>query len=128
MLSTFTRPGEAYLQRVEDIKINLTLKKLHTIDTLEETIADTTSRLNTETTADTELLESLIATQVTSRTKNLNSKLGQLRKQLTNLPKADLTKTAKKTPGGAARNLPAPPRRKKEFQGPAPPLPKSITM
>ena len=115
LLSTFSRPGDAYFQRVEDIEVNLTLKKLHTTDTLEDATADTTSRLNTETTADTELLESLISNQVTARTKNLSSEIGQLKKQLATLAKPVAAKAAAKNDRRGRPKSTGASRKKKEI-------------
>ena len=85
ILSTFTLPGRAYFKRTEDIEIELTLKKLHSDDSLEESTINTASRLNAETSVDTELLQSIIATEVATKTNKLNSELGQLKKKLSSL-------------------------------------------
>ena len=69
IFSTFTNPGRHHFSRIEDIEIELALKKLHSTDSHDEATIDTASRLNTETTVNTDLLESLIANQVSARTK-----------------------------------------------------------
>ena len=85
IFTVFTAPGRAYFTRATDIEIELTLKKFHTTDTEEEATSLTATRLNTETSVDNDLLESLITSQVTNRTKKLNSEIGQLKKQLATL-------------------------------------------
>ena len=82
IFSVFTAPGRAYFTRATDIEIELTLKKFHSTDTQEEATVLTATRLTNETSVDNDLLESLITTQVSNRTKKLNSELGQLKKQL----------------------------------------------
>ena len=64
ILSTFTLTGRAYIKRTGDIEIELTLKKFHSDDSIEESTINTTSYLNTKTSAGTEILQSIIATEV----------------------------------------------------------------
>ena len=84
ILSTFTLPGRAYFRRTEDIEIELSLKKLHSDDSLEEATINTADRLNAETSIDMELLQSIIASEVAAKTKKLTSEVGQLKKKLSN--------------------------------------------
>ena len=90
IFSTFTLPGRAYFKRTEDIEIELSLKKLHSDDSLEEATINTADRLNAETSIDMELLQSIIASEVAAKTKKLNSEVGQLKKKLS-IPSSDTT-------------------------------------
>ena len=98
----FTTPGTAYFSRVEEIKIDISLKKLLATNKLEEATEATKNRLDAEISVDNDLLEDIIQKKVIARTKNLNSELGQLKKQMAALSTAKhanpgtLTQTSKK--------------------------------
>ena len=76
VLGAFTRPGIAYFARIEEIKIDISLKKLNTINKLEEATEATAERLDSEVSVDNDLLEDIIQKKVAARTKNLSSELG----------------------------------------------------
>ena len=94
IIGAFTRPGTAYFARIEEIKIDISLKKLLTSNTLEESTDATKNRLDVEVSVDNELLEDMIQKKVNIRTKNLNSELGQLKKQIATLTKSNTTGTS----------------------------------
>ena len=82
LYSTFTNPGLLYFHRTEAIEIEISLKKLHATDELEEATIDTATRLTNETSVDTDLLNDLINASVIARTKKMSSEIGQLKKAL----------------------------------------------
>ena len=82
LYSTFTNPGLLYFQRTDAIEIEISLKKLHATDALEEATIDTATRLTNETSVDTDILNDLINASVTARTKKMSSEIGQLKKAL----------------------------------------------
>ena len=97
LYSTFTLPGILYFQRSTAIEIEISLKKLHTTDTIEEATIDTATRLTNETSIDTDILENLIAKAVAAQTKKLRSELGQLKKNSISARKHNAKEDAKGT-------------------------------
>ena len=93
ILGAFTRPAVSYFARIAEIKIDISLKKLHTTNSLEEATEAATIRLDTEVSVDNDLLEEIIQKKVAARTKNLLSEVGQMKKQLAALTKGQGTKT-----------------------------------
>ena len=85
LLATFTRPAKAYFDRVDAIEIDISLKKLHTTNTLEDSTDSTKARLDTETSVDKDLLDDIIRQEVAAKTKKFNSELGQLKRLVTQL-------------------------------------------
>jgi len=80
LLGAFTCPGIAYLARIEEIEIYLSLKKLLTTNTLEKVTEATKNRLDIEISIDNELLEEVVRKKVAAKTKKLNAEIGQLKK------------------------------------------------
>ena len=116
ILGVFTRPGTAYFDRAEAIKVDISLKKLLSTNTLEGATEATKERLDAETSVDTELLEEIVRKGVAAKTKNMNSELGQLKKQLaalTNATKGNGTSTTKKSRRGLPSATGASTRKKK---------------
>ena len=83
--STFLRPTALYFNRLEEIEIDLSLKKLHFTAETEDKAAATKARMDLEPSASPELVRDLIRGQVQKDTKNLRSEVGQLKKQLSML-------------------------------------------
>ena len=83
--STFLRPTTLYFNRLEEIEIDLSLKKLHFTAETEDKAAATKARIDLEASASPELVRDLIRGQVQTDTKNLRSEVGQLKKQLSML-------------------------------------------
>ena len=102
LLGTFSRPGKAYFDRMEAIEIDISLKKLHTTNTLEESTDATKNRLDAETSVDTELLDDIIRQKVESKTKKLNSELGQLKRQVSQL--SNLKGASQRQPSTNSKN------------------------
>ena len=65
---------------MEAIKIEISLKKLHTTITLEELTGVTKERLDVETSVDKDLLDKIIRKQVATKIQKSNNALGQLKK------------------------------------------------
>ena len=117
ILGALTRPGTAYFDRAEAIKVDISLKKLYTTNTLEDATEATKERLDAETSVDSELLEEMVRKKVAAKTKNMNSELGQLKKQiatLTNAAEGNKTpNTSKKSRRGQPPQKGASTRKKK---------------
>ena len=122
VLGAFTRPGTSYFARIEEIKIDISLKKLNTINTLEEATEATAERLDSEVSVDNDLLEDIIQKKVAARTKNLSSELGQLKKQMASLNKGKgnvtPTTTKKDRRGRPAKTPGASTTKKKSHRAP----------
>ena len=82
LYSTFTLPGILYFKRTTAIEIEISLRKLHATDAIEEATVDTATRLTNETSVDSDILENLIAKAVAAQTKKLRSEIGQLKKHI----------------------------------------------
>ena len=95
IVAAIIRPHQMYFDRLEEIEIDISLKKLHFTSTNEDASAAAKARLDLEDTAPPELVKALIRGQVAEDTQNLKSKVGQLERQI-----ASLTKNAKKPRGG----------------------------
>ena len=107
ILGVFTRPGTAYFDRADAIKVDISLKKLLTTNTLEDATEATKERLDAETSVDSELLEEIVRKGVAAKTKNINSELGQLKKQLAELTKATKGKGTPSATKKSGRGLPS---------------------
>ena len=93
IVGAFANPVLAYFTRIEEIKVDISLKKLHTSNTLEEATDATATRLDAEVSVNNDLLEDIIQKKVAARTKNLLSEIGQLKKQMATLNKGKGTVT-----------------------------------
>ena len=112
IVGAFANPVLAYSTRIEEIKVDISLKKLHTSNTLEEATDATATRLDAEVSVNNDLLEDIIQKKVAARTKNLLSEIGQLKKQMATLNKGKGTvtpPTTKKTGGANPQPHLAPP-------------------
>jgi len=85
LLATFTRPGKAYFARLEEIEIDISLKKLHSTTTLEDATDATKTRLDVENSVDKDLLDDIIRQEVAAKTKKFTSELGQLKRHVSQL-------------------------------------------
>ena len=94
--------AKSYFEKLENIEIDISLKKLHTTATLEDAATSAKNRMALEPSADPTLVKDLIRTQVAHDTKKLNSEVGQLKKQITSL----LAGTAGNPPKNGRRGQP----------------------
>ena len=69
ILGVFTRPGTAYFDRADAIKVDISLKKLFTTNTLEDATEATKERLDAETSVDSRLLEEIVRKGIAAKTK-----------------------------------------------------------
>ena len=101
IVSAIIRPHQMYFERLEEIEIDISLKKLHFTSTTEDAAAAAKARLDLEATAPPELVKDLIRGQVSEDTKNLKAELGQLKRQI-----ASLIKNPKNSRGGPPGGAP----------------------
>ena len=71
ILGAFTHPGQAYFERMEAIKIDISLNKIHITTTLKDYTNVTKERLDVETSVDRELLDKIIRKEITAKTQNI---------------------------------------------------------
>ena len=80
-------PVKSYCERLVNIEIDISLKKMHSTAELETAATATKTRLGLEPTADPELVKNLIRDQVKSDTQKVTAELGQVKRQLAQLLK-----------------------------------------
>ena len=80
--STLSTPVTIYFEKLESIKIDISLKKLNSTAELEDAAVSAQTRMDLEPSAEPELVKDLIREQVASENKKLSAELGQLKRQL----------------------------------------------
>ena len=95
-------PVKSYCERLVNIEIDISLKKMHSTAELETAATATKTRLCLEPTADPELVKNLIRDQVKSDTQKVTAELGQVKRQLAQLLKKPPKNGGRSPKGGAS--------------------------
>ena len=83
--AAITIPVKSYCERMENIEIDISLKKLSSTADLEDAATAAKTRLALEPTANPELVKDLIREQVKADTQKVSAELGQLKRQMAQL-------------------------------------------